>query len=82
VVPHDCASGPQANCRGSGNSGGRESLACLIFLRRMGPLGSMFVLSAAVLAVTGGEALFADLGHFGVGPIRLAWLVLVYRLCS
>lgn len=44
----------------------------------MGPLGTMFVLGAVVLAVTGGEALFADLGHFGVGPIRLSWLVLVY----
>ena len=50
----------------------------LIFLWRMGPLGTMFVLGAVVLAVTGGEALFADLGHFGVGPIRLSWLVLVY----
>lgn len=50
----------------------------LTFLWRMGALGTMFVLGAAVLAVTGGEALFADLGHFGVGPIRLAWLTLVY----
>lgn len=28
---------------------------------------------AVVLAVTGGEALYADLGHFGIKPIRLAW---------
>ncbi len=32
-----------------------------------------FVLSAVVLAITGGEALYADLGHFGRRPIRLAW---------
>ena len=31
------------------------------------------VLGAVVLAVTGAEALYADMGHFGRGPIRLAW---------
>ncbi len=36
------------------------------------------VLGAVVLAVTGGEALYADMGHFGRGPIRLAWLGLVF----
>jgi KUP system potassium uptake protein len=35
------------------------------------------VLGAVVLAVTGGEALYADMGHFGRRPIRLAWLCLV-----
>jgi KUP system potassium uptake protein len=35
------------------------------------------VLGAVVLAVTGGEALYADMGHFGARPIRLAWLCLV-----
>ena len=34
-------------------------------------------LGAIVLAVTGGEALYADMGHFGRFPIRLAWLGLV-----
>ena len=34
-------------------------------------------LGAVVLAVTGGEALYADMGHFGRIPIRLAWLGLV-----
>ena len=34
-------------------------------------------LGAIVLAVTGGEALYADMGHFGRYPIRLAWLGLV-----
>lgn len=35
------------------------------------------VLGAVVLAVTGGEALYADMGHFGRRPIQLAWYVLV-----
>jgi KUP system potassium uptake protein len=34
-------------------------------------------LGAIVLAVTGAEALYADMGHFGRTPIRLAWLGLV-----
>jgi KUP system potassium uptake protein len=36
------------------------------------------VLGGVVLAVTGGEALYADMGHFGRRPIRLAWLGLIY----
>ena len=35
-------------------------------------------LGAIVLAVTGAEALYADMGHFGRAPIRLAWLGLVF----
>ena len=34
-------------------------------------------LGSVVLAVTGAEALYADMGHFGIGPIRLAWFWLV-----
>jgi KUP system potassium uptake protein len=34
------------------------------------------LLGSVVLAVTGGEALYADMGHFGRKPIRLAWLAL------
>ena len=33
----------------------------------------IFILGAVVLAVTGGEALYADMGHFGARPIRYAW---------
>ncbi len=36
------------------------------------------VMGAVFLAVTGGEALYADLGHFGRKPIVLAWLVMVF----
>ena len=35
------------------------------------------VLGAVFLVVTGGEALYADMGHFGKQPIRVAWFVLV-----
>ena len=35
------------------------------------------VLGAVFLVVTGGEALYADMGHFGPNPIRLAWFSLV-----
>ena len=38
----------------------------------------MFVLGAVVLCVTGGEALYADLGHFGRVPIALAWYAVVF----
>ena len=41
-------------------------------------LHGMVVLGAVVLCITGGEALYADLGHFGRGPIRLSWMVLVF----
>ena len=47
-----------------------------IFVWRHGWL-AFVALGAVVLAVTGAEALYADMGHFGRQPIRLAWLVLV-----
>jgi len=37
-------------------------------------LHGLLVLGSTVLAVTGGEALYADMGHFGVKPIRVVWL--------
>jgi KUP system potassium uptake protein len=42
------------------------------------PSVSLAVLGAVCLAVTGAEALYADLGHFGAKPIRCAWLYLVF----
>ncbi|AVF37669.1 low affinity potassium transporter Kup [Rahnella sikkimica] len=38
---------------------------------------SFFALGMVVLSVTGGEALYADMGHFGKKPIRIAWFILV-----
>jgi KUP system potassium uptake protein len=39
-------------------------------------IGGYLVLGGVVLAVTGAEALYADRGHFGSGPIRLGWFAL------
>ena len=39
---------------------------------------SFIVLGSVFLAVTGGEALYADMGHFGRRPIRLAWAILIF----
>jgi KUP system potassium uptake protein len=47
------------------------------FFARNG-LAGFLVLGSVFLAVTGGEALYADMGHFGKRPIRLAWFVLVF----
>ena len=41
------------------------------------PLVAFLALGAVVLAVTGTEALYADMGHFGATPIRRAWLFFV-----
>ena len=40
-------------------------------------MAGFLVLGAVVLVVTGGEALYADMGHFGRRPIRLAWFAVV-----
>lgn len=38
----------------------------------------LLTLGGVMLAVTGGEALYADMGHFGVKPLRRSWLGVVY----
>ena len=40
-------------------------------------LKGFFVLGSVVLVVTGGEAVYADMGHFGARPIRVAWFAVV-----
>ncbi|MCR4340863.1 MAG: potassium transporter Kup [Gemmatimonadaceae bacterium] len=40
--------------------------------------GGFIILGAVVLAVTGAEALYADMGHFGKRPIRTAWFAIVF----
>jgi KUP system potassium uptake protein len=42
---------------------------------------AFFALAAVVLAITGAEALYADMGHFGRRPITVAWLLLVFPAC-
>ena len=51
-------------------------LHALTFFRANGWHGFV-VLGAVFLVVTGGEALYADMGHFGKKPIRLAWFTIV-----
>ncbi len=46
------------------------------FFRRDGMQGFL-ILGAVVLVLTGGEALYADMGHFGKRPIRIAWFAMV-----
>jgi KUP system potassium uptake protein len=52
-------------------------LSGVTFLLRHGTIGFV-TLGSVFLAVTGAEALYADLGHFGRGPIRIAWFALVF----
>ena len=47
-------------------------LPAISYLWQAGPL-ALIVVGGAFLAVTGGEALYADMGHFGPFPIRIAW---------
>ncbi len=42
------------------------------------PLTAFVAMGAVVLAITGAEALYADMGHFGRRPIRVAWFALVF----
>ncbi|MDB5801896.1 MAG: potassium transporter [Rhodocyclales bacterium] len=49
--------------------------AVLFFIEH--PVPAFFSLSAVILTVTGGEAMYADMGHFGLKPIRMGWLFVV-----
>jgi KUP system potassium uptake protein len=44
---------------------------------KLNGLGSITILGAVFLVVTGGEALYADIGHFGKKPIQIGWFYLV-----
>ncbi len=50
----------------------------VVFLARSGPREAVLILSALMLVVTGGEAMYADLGHFGARPIRVGWFAVVF----
>ena len=41
------------------------------------PMVALAIIGAAFLAITGAEALYADMGHFGKTPVRIAWFLLV-----
>ncbi len=48
------------------------------FLGRAHFLEALLLIGALMLVVTGGEAMYADVGHFGAFPIRLSWFAVVY----
>ena len=48
------------------------------FLARSGPREALLILGALMLVITGGEAMYADLGHFGARPIRVGWFAVVF----
>jgi KUP system potassium uptake protein len=50
----------------------------LRFLANTNFLDALFVLGALMLVVTGGEAMYADVGHFGSTPIRISWFAFVF----
>src|SRR6516162_7096933 len=52
--------------------GALSPLPAITYLLHAGPL-AFVVIGGAFLAVTGGEAFYADMGHFGPFPIRVAW---------
>ncbi|MEY2560850.1 MAG: system potassium uptake protein [Verrucomicrobiota bacterium] len=56
--------------------GAINPLQAIQFFSRNGAQGFV-VLGAVFLAVTGGEALYADIGHFGTAPIRITWFAVV-----
>ena len=53
-------------------------LYAIRFLMSDGGSHALGVMGSVILVVTGGEALYADMGHFGKKPIRAAWLKAVY----
>lgn len=48
------------------------------FLAHAGWFEDLLILSALMLVVTGGEAMYADVGHFGAQPIRASWFAVVF----
>ncbi len=50
----------------------------LAFLRQTESHRALLTLGALMLVVTGGEAMYADLGHFGAGPIRVGWFAVAF----
>ncbi len=54
-----------------------DPLYAVDFLLRHGAMASLVVLGGVFLAITGGEALYADMGHVGRFPIRLSWYGIV-----
>src|SRR5215469_8274785 len=54
-----------------------DPLHAIRLLRTHAPM-ALAIIGAAFLSLTGGEALYADMGHFGKAPVRIAWFALVW----
>jgi KUP system potassium uptake protein len=65
-------------CRQPGILAAFNPMYGLMFLAHASLYNVLFILSAIMLCITGGEAMYADLGHFGPLPIRLGWFVMVF----
>ncbi|MGC2123198.1 MAG: KUP/HAK/KT family potassium transporter [Xanthobacteraceae bacterium] len=48
------------------------------YLHHAGFFDTLLILGALMLVVTGGEAMYADVGHFGARPIRIGWFAVVF----
>lgn len=57
-------------------------LRAATFIAENGFMDALPVMGSVFLAVTGAEALYADMGHFGRGPVRIAWTGLVWPALS
>ena len=77
VVPRDRGAGRFAHRRPPGDPAGAQPAPRAAVHARHNPGTTFIILGAVVLCVTGAEALYADLGHFGKKPIRLAWFSVV-----
>lgn len=50
----------------------------ILFLKSINIHQALIILGSVMLVITGGEALFADMGHFGKKAIQIAWFLVVY----
>jgi hypothetical protein len=77
LVRDDCASGRLGNC-GIPRCCSRSTQYMEFSYLHSGGVTGFLVLGGVFLCVTGAEALYADMGHFGARPIRLAWSAMVF----
>jgi KUP system potassium uptake protein len=76
VVPRDRAARLNRDRAPPGGAGGARPVHGMPFSAHSGATG-LLVLGGVFLCITGGEALYADMGHFGKGPIRWSWYLIV-----
>jgi KUP system potassium uptake protein len=76
VVPHDRGPGPAADRPQPGRAAALNPVHALAFFA-VHRFGAFVTLGSVFLAITGAEALYADMGHFGHASIRTAWFALV-----